>query len=96
MELSDGGRLAEGRQSHASRRSEICAKRVGRVPSVVDEDDGAVAHAASQVRLTVSSTGLIVREDNKAKKQLDKFPIKKIQFELVRTHASLAARLGPQ
>ena len=40
----------------------------------------------------MSSTGLIVREDNKAKKQLEKFPIKKIQFELVRakrTHTCL-------
>jgi len=38
-----------------------------------------------QVTLTVNSTGLVVREDNKTKKPVATYPIKKIQHRVVRS-----------
>lgn len=40
----------------------------------------------AQVTLMVNSTGLVVREDNKTKKPVATYPIKKIQYQLLVRH----------
>ena len=57
----------------------------GAAHSLVCRERAVFSHTrGAQVTLMVNSTGLVVREDNKTKKPVATYPIKKIQYQLVR------------